>query len=307
VPHPRSRGRDVFGLLLLDKPSGCSSNQALQKVRRLYQANKAGHAGSLDPLATGMLPIFFGPATRLCAQLLDARKEYRVAGVLGRATTTGDAEGDVTVDRSAEPPPSLAEIDRALARFRGEISQVPPMYSALKRDGVPLYRLARRGLEVERPARRVVIEALTLEDYRWPEIRLVVRCSKGTYIRTLIEDIAAAVGTVAHVGALRRLAVMPFEGRAMSTLDELERLAAGQEGPAALDRLLLPADVALPGWPAVVLDAEMAAQFVRGQQVPAPAGAAPGSVRVYAEPQEFIGIGTLGAGGMLAPDRVFRR
>jgi tRNA pseudouridine55 synthase len=307
VPHPRSRGRDVFGLLLLDKPAGWSSNQALQKVRRLYQANKAGHAGSLDPLATGMLPIFFGPATRLCALLLEARKEYRVAGVLGRATTTGDAEGEVTVDRSAEPPPSRAEIDRALAGFRGEISQVPPMYSALKRDGVPLYRLARRGLHVERPARRVVIEALTLEDYRWPEIRLVVRCSKGTYIRTLIEDIAAAVGTVAHVGALRRLAVMPFEGRAMSTLDEIEGLAAGQEGLAALDRLLLPADVALPGWPAVVLDAQAAARFVHGQQVPAPGGAAPGSVRVYAERQEFIGIGTLGAGGMLAPDRVFWR
>ncbi len=137
-------------MLLLDKPTGCSSNQALQKVRRLYRANKAGHAGSLDPLATGMLPIFFGAATRLCGHLLDARKEYRVTAVLGRGTTTGDAEGEVTSDRSAEAPPSLAEIDAALARFRGESTQVPPMYSALKRGGVPLYRLARQGLDVER-------------------------------------------------------------------------------------------------------------------------------------------------------------
>jgi tRNA pseudouridine55 synthase len=306
VPHARPRGRDVFGLLLLDKPIGCSSNQALQKVRRLYRANKAGHGGSLDPLATGMLPIFFGAATRLCARLLDARKEYRVTAILGTATTTGDAEGETTVDRSAEPGPSLTEVERALAGFRGEILQVPPMHSALKRGGVPLYRLARQGLDVERAARRVVIEGLTLEDYRWPELELVVCCSKGTYIRTLVEDIAVAAGTVAHVGALRRLAVMPFEGRVMHSLEELERLAAG-DGLAALDALLLPADLAVPEWQAVVLTADVASQFAHGQQVQGLAGVVPGPARVYAESDEFIGIGTVDAGGALAPERVFRR
>jgi tRNA pseudouridine55 synthase len=305
VPHSRPGDRDVFGLLLLDKPMGCSSNQALQRVRRLYRAHKAGHAGSLDPLATGMLPIFFGGATRLCAQLLDARKEYRVTALLGRGTTTGDAEGEVTVDRSSEPGPGLAEIEAALARFRGDISQVPPMYSALKRSGVPLYRLARRGVDVERAPRRVVIEALTLVDYSWPELTLTVRCSKGTYIRTLVEDIAAAAGTVAHVGALRRLTVVPFAGQPMRTLGELERLAT-DEGLVELDALLLPPDLALPDWPAVVLAADVAAQFAHGQQVHLPAGAAPGSVRVYAESDEFIGIGSV-SDGALAPERVFRR
>jgi tRNA pseudouridine55 synthase len=286
---------------------GWSSNRALQWVKRLYRANKAGHGGSLDPLATGMLPIFFGAATRLCAYLLEAEKAYRVTAILGTATTTGDAEGEVTLDRADGRRPEPTEIEPVLARFRGEIMQVPPMYSALKRGGVPLYRLARQGVQVERAARRVTIETLTLEGYEWPELRLLVGCSKGTYIRTLVEDIAAALGTAGHVGSLRRLGVAPFGDRGMHSVEELEGAAAGDAGLATLNGLLLPADLALPGWPVVTLSPALAARFAQGQSVPLSPSAAPGSTRVYAEPDAFIGIGTVGLDGALAPDRVFPR
>jgi tRNA pseudouridine55 synthase len=307
MPQARPRGRDVFGLLLLDKPMGWSSNRALQWVKRLYRAAKAGHGGSLDPLATGMLPIFFGGATRLCGYLLEAPKQYRVTAMLGTATTTGDADGELTVDRSSAHRPVGSELEPALARFRGAILQVPPMYSALKRDGVPLYRLARQGVEVERAPRQVTIDVLTVEGYEWPELRLTVHCSKGTYIRTLVEDIAAALGTVGHVGALRRLGVAPFVGRAMHTVEDLEGLAACDAGLSALDAELLPADQALPDWPAVTLDATLAARFCQGQRVPFGPCPATGAARVYAEHGAFIGIGTIAADGRLAPDRVFPR
>jgi tRNA pseudouridine55 synthase len=306
VPSARARGRDVFGLLLLDKPAGVSSNHALQRAKRLYQASRAGHTGSLDPLATGMLPILFGSGTRLCGYLLDSRKEYAATGFLGIATTTGDAEGEVTVDRSGEPAPSPDAVADVLRRFVGEISQVPPMYSALKRDGVPLYRLARRGVDVERAPRRVVIDTLVLEEYRWPHLVLTVRCSKGTYIRTLVEDIAAALGTVGHVVALRRLAVLPFAGYPMHALDSLQATAdAG--GLDALDALLLPPDLALPDWPAVELDAAAATRLGQGQAVPAEPVWPLGAVRVYAKPRRFIALGTVTAEGRLEPERVFRR
>jgi tRNA pseudouridine55 synthase len=306
VPSARARGRDVFGLLLLDKPAGVSSNHALQRIKRLYQASRAGHTGSLDPLATGMLPILFGSGTRLSGYLLDSHKEYRATATFGVATATGDADGKVTVDRSADPPPPVDAVTAALAQFHGEISQVPPMYSALKRGGVPLYRLARRGVDVERAPRRVVIDALALEQYRWPQLVLTVRCSKGTYIRTLVEDIAAALGTVAHVASLRRLSVGPFEGATMHTLDGLETTARCG-GLEMLDALLLPPDRALPGWPAVEVDAVTAARLVQGQPVAAAPAWPPGSVRVYAEPHRFIAIARVTAEGQLAPERVFRR
>jgi tRNA pseudouridine55 synthase len=286
---------------------GWSSNRALQWVKRLYRATKAGHGGSLDPLATGMLPIFFGAATRLCAYLLEAPKRYRVTAILGTSTTTGDAEGEITSDLSSGHRPETSQIEAVLARFRGGIVQVPPMYSALKRGGVPLYRLARQGVEVERAPRQVTIDALLLEAYEWPELRLVVHCSKGTYIRTLVEDIAVALGTVGHVGVLRRLGVAPFVGHTMHTLEELESIPKDDTGLAALDRLLLPADLALPDWPAVTLDAGLAARFTQGQSVPLGPSPTPGSTRVYAEPGAFIGIGTVGTDGRLAPDRVFPR
>ncbi len=295
----------MFGLLLLDKPLGLSSNRALQRVKRLFAAEKAGHAGSLDPLATGMLPIFFGAATRLAAFMLEARKTYRVTARLGSSTTTGDAEGETSEDRSSESAPAPAAVLAAVGRFLGEIDQVPPMYSALKRDGVPLYRLARSGVEVERSPRRVQIEELTVERYAWPELELYVRCSKGTYVRTLVEDIARAAGTVGHVAALRRLTVSPFAEHGMRTLAELEAVAAA--GTAALDRLLLPAEAALDGWPSAYLEPEAAAKLAHGQAVPADPALPCGQVKVYGDAGRLIAIGLVTAEHRLAPTRVFIR
>jgi tRNA pseudouridine55 synthase len=295
----------VFGLLLLDKPLDVSSNRALQRVKRLFNAAKAGHAGSLDPLATGMLPIFFGAATRLAAYMLEARKTYRVTAMLGKATTTGDAEGATIEDRSHEPPPDKARIGAAAGGFVGEIEQVPPMYSALKRDGVPLYRLARSGVEVERAPRRVIVEELVIERYEWPVLVFHVRCSKGTYVRTLVEDVAQAAGTVGHVAALRRLSVDPFDESSMQTFDALE--AAAPAGFEALDRLLRPAETALVGWPSVRLPAVDAARLAQGQAVPADPALAAGRVTIYSPSGQFIAIGVVTDDRRLMPHRVFIR
>lgn len=302
APRPT---RDLFGLLLLDKPLGMSSNRALQRAKRLFGAAKAGHTGSLDPLATGMLPILFGAATRLANYMLEARKVYAVTATLGTATTTGDTEGAVTEDRSHEAPPDEATVAAAVARFIGESEQIPPMYSALKRDGVPLYRLARAGLEVERAPRRVLIEELTVERYVWPSLTLTVRCSKGTYVRTLVEDIARAAGTVGHVATLRRLSVDPFDAQPMRTFEELEAAAAG--GSEALDGLLLPADLALADWPSARLAPEDVARLAHGQAVAVDALAPQGPTLVYGESGQFIALGVVGADGRLAPTRVFLR
>lgn len=299
----RSASGEWFGLLLLDKPEGLSSNRALQRAKRLFGATKAGHGGSLDPLATGMLPVFFGPATRLAGYMLDARKTYRVTAKLGQATTTGDAEGEVTQDLSHEPKPEPTRIAAALDALTGEIEQIPPMFSALKRKGVPLYRLARSGVVVERAPRRVTIERLTLERYEWPALTLTVRCSKGTYVRTLVEDLAYAAGTVAHVAALRRLEIEPFAEGAMRSFAALE--AAAGEGQAALERCLLAPDAALPSWPAVQLAAPEAMRLAQGQAVAAP-NAAAGPSKVYDVDGRFIAIGTV-SDGWLRPDRVFHR
>jgi tRNA pseudouridine55 synthase len=295
----------VFGLLLLDKPAGISSNRALQRVKHLFSAAKAGHTGSLDPLATGMLPIFFGAATRLAGYMLEARKTYRVTATLGVATATGDAEGATTEDRSQDPPPDAAVIAAAASRFVGESEQVPPMYSALKREGVPLYRLARSGIEVERAPRRVVIEELVLDRYQWPLLDFHVRCSKGTYVRTLVEDLAKAAGTVGHVASLRRVAVEPFDMQGIQTFEALEAAAVG--GFEALDRLLLPADAALPSWPAAQLEAADVARLARGQAVTAAPGWPSGPIRVYAPSGQFIAIGAVTDDRRLAPTRVFIR
>lgn len=305
VTDARLPAREVFGLLLLDKPSGLSSNRALQRAKRLYRAAKAGHAGSLDPLATGMLPIFFGAATRLAAFMLEARKTYRVTAKLGIATSTGDAEGEPIATRADEAPPEPAVVAAAVRRFVGEIDQVPPMYSALKRGGVPLYRLARSGVEVERAPRRVRIEELTLERYQWPELTLRVHCSKGTYVRTLVEDIAAAAGTIGHVAALRRLSVSPFPEAQMRTLAEIET-AAGQ-GFESLDRLLLPPDAALEGWPTARVGPAEVSKLAQGQAVPADPELPCGHVKVYADSGGLVAIGVVTAERQLSPKRVFLR
>lgn len=298
----RKPARDVHGILPLDKPQGLTSNRALQRVKHLFGARKAGHTGSLDPLATGMLPICFGAATKISGLLLDAEKTYRVVGRLGVATDTGDADGTV-VERHEREPVAATDVTAAAARFLGEIEQVPPMYSALKHGGRRLYELARQGVTVERAARRVRITELTVTRYEWPELELTVTCSKGTYIRSLVIDLAAALGTVGHVTALRRLAVGPFEEADLLSLESLEALAA--EGEEALDRVLLPIDHALHGWPSVELETEAGARFLHGQAVPAEASWPPGAVRVYAG-GELLGLGEIGANRALAPKRMLR-
>jgi tRNA pseudouridine55 synthase len=298
----RHRGRNVAGILLLDKPAGITSNAALQRVKRLYDAAKAGHTGSLDPLATGMLPICLGAATKVSAYLLDARKTYRVAARLGEATDTGDADGRLTA-RKAVPPLDAPGFDAVLARFRGRIRQTPPMYSALKHEGRRLYELARRGIDVERKPREVTIEALTLERLDPPDCTLLVTCSKGTYIRVLVEDIAVQAGTLGHVTALRRLSVEPFDAVPMVTFEQLEVLAAA--GLERLDGALLPLDEALAAWPRVDLTADAALVLRHGQAVAAEAAWPLGRVRIYEGGGRFVGLGEVLAHGELVPRRVF--
>jgi tRNA pseudouridine55 synthase len=252
-----------------------------------------------------MLPICFGAATRLSGYLLDSHKVYRVTAILGIATATGDAEGQV-IKQVEGPVPELGQVIAALQRFQGPIQQVPPMYSALKRGGVPLYRLARSGIEVPREPRSVVIAAIDLEGYQWPQLRFMVRCSKGTYVRTLVEDVAAVLGTVGHVGELRRLAVEPFQEKEMTTLEALQSLA-DDGGSAALDRVLLPADRALDGWATVRVASDAAARLAHGQAVSADAAWPTGPVKVYVEPNEFLAVAEVTADRWLVPRRVFLR
>lgn len=295
--------RAVNGVLVLDKPRGMSSNQALQKVRWLLNAEKAGHTGSLDPLATGVLPLCFGEATKFSQYLLDADKAYETVAHLGVTTTTGDAEGevveqrDVTVGREA--------IEAVLPRFRGDIEQVPPMYSALKKDGQPLYKLARAGEVVEREARSVTIARLDLLAFESPCATLAVSCSKGTYVRTLVEDIGRELGCGGHVAALRRTQAGPFQLSQSVTLEELEKVHA-EGGNEALDRFLLPVDAGLEHWPLLQLSEHSAYYWLHGQPVRAPELPKFGMLRVQDHEGRFIGIGEVTDDGRLAPRRLIR-
>ncbi len=287
----------LCGVLLLDKPVGLSSNAALQRVRRLLSGVKAGHTGSLDPLASGMLPICLGEATKLAGEVLAGDKAYSCRVLLGTRTATGDAEGEV-VERQPVPPLDRARIEAVLAARLGESLQVPPMYSALKRQGEPLYRLARRGESVERAARAIRIHALELvaQGPDWLDLKVV--CSKGTYVRVLGEDIAAALGTCGHLGALRRDYVEPFRDRPMLTLEQL----AGRAGETDW---LLPPDAAVPQYPAVALDAGAAAALRHGRAVAGAAAGAPGTVRLHDERGQFMGLGERDATGRLRVRRLF--
>jgi tRNA pseudouridine55 synthase len=292
----------VHGILLLDKPLGLSSSSAVQRVRRAFGRIKAGHTGSLDPLATGMLPICLGEATKVAGYLLEGDKEYEFTARFGARRTTGDLEGEI-VEECPVPADLAAVLTAALPAFHGPISQVPPMYSALKRDGQPLYKLARQGIEVEREARSVVIHALQLHSVSGDEAKFSVRCSKGTYVRTLAEDLARAVGSCAHLTALRRTTVAPFPGTGMVTLEALEAA-----GPGSVT--LLAPDAALAHLPAVELDAERTARLRMGQTVGCPGTSPePGLVRVYAPDGQFLGIGQVGvsdaARPILKPVRLF--
>ena len=298
----RRRGRDLHGILLIDKPTGLTSNAVLQQLKWLFKAAKAGHTGSLDPLATGMLPICFGAGTKISSFLLDAHKRYRVTGRLGIATDSGDADGTIV----AESPPIELQpevVREVLAGFEGEIEQIPPMHSALKHKGRRLYELAREGTEVEREARRVRIFSIEPRHCEWPELGFDVTCSKGTYVRTLVEDVAKELGTLGHVIQLRRLSVEPFEEREMVTLEALE--ASAGEGLAALDRWLLPVDRALAGWPRVVVDRAFCEALTHGQAVPAEADWPRAWVRVYSPDNIFLGIGEVRGHGQLVPRRIF--
>lgn len=296
----RQKGRAVNGILLLDKPLGLSSNRALQRVKRLYDARKAGHTGSLDPLADGMLPICLGDATKLSAFLLDADKHYWFRAKLGVTTATGDTEGEVIEERDAGAV-TRADIEAVLPRFSGRIEQLPPMYSALKHQGKRLYELARDGIEVERQPREVTIHDLELLAFDRPEFELRVHCSKGTYVRTLAEDIGEALGCGAHVTALRRSGVGPYTELPMVTMEALENRA--EQGTQALDELLLPIDTALGGWPEVQVGADSAFYLRQGQAVVVPKAPTEGWVRIY-HADRFLAVGQVQDDGRIAPKRL---
>ena len=293
--------RNVSGIILLDKPRGFSSNAALQKVRWLLNAEKAGHTGSLDPLATGVLPLCFGEATKFSQYLLDADKGYETLAQLGVTTTTGDAEGEVLERR--EVTVGRSDVEALLPRFRGEISQIPPMYSALKKDGQPLYKLARAGEVVEREARSVTIARLDLLALDDAQMRLSVACSKGTYIRTLVEDLGQLLGCGAHVAELRRTQAGPFSLAQTVTLDELEK-AHAEGSSEALDRFLLPADSGLEHWPLLQFSEHSSYYWLHGQPVRAPEAPKFGMVRVQDHTGRFIGIGEVSEDGRIAPKRL---
>lgn len=291
-------------VLLLDKPLGLGSNAALQRVRWLLGKPRAGHTGTLDPLATGMLPICLGEATKFAGYLLSERKCYRATVLLGVATASGDADGEVVAER-AVPPLRAADITAAMAAFSGRIRQRPPIYSALKRDGVPLYRLARAGVEVEVPEREVLIHRFELLAFDATALEIEVECGSGTYIRSLGPDLALALGTVGHLSALRRLWVAPFAGRPMASLEQIEQLSrdgwpvgAGDAPP-----WLLPIDQALANLPELLIDSAARRALGFGQAV---AGFAPADLplRLYEPEHGFLGLGRVGADGMLRVQRL---
>ncbi|WNL39332.1 tRNA pseudouridine(55) synthase TruB [Halomonas sp. PAMB 3232] len=296
----RRKGLPVNGVMLLDKPKGLSSNHALQRVRRLFEAQKAGHTGTLDPMATGLLPICLGEATKFSAHLLEADKMYRTRVELGVMTDTGDAEGEV-LERRDVPALTEHDIEAAIARFRGEIDQVPPMYSALKHQGRKLYELAREGKEVERKARRVCIHEARLIGFDGAAFELEVSCSKGTYIRTLAEDIGAALGCGAHISALRRLRTGPFDSEAMWTLEEIEALADQPTREAKL----MPVDVLVDHLPALTVDDTGHQRLSHGQPAALDATALglENLARLY-HADAFIGLGVVKGPQEVAPKRL---
>lgn len=289
--------RPISGVLLLDKPYGISSNGALQQAKRLYQAAKAGHTGNLDPIATGLLPICFGEATKFSQFLLDAGKTYRAVFKLGKTTTTGDSEGEVTSSNIVDL--SLGQVEQALQQFIGPILQVPPMHSALKFQGKALYTYARAGIEIERAARPVTIYSLTLDHFAGDELSVTVACSKGTYIRVLAEDLGRVLGCGAFMQALRRTRIGGFDIGQTVTLEQLDGLDLD-----ARDARLLPPDCLLDGMPKITLDRESAHYFRQGQAIWMPKQVHDGVVVLYDEGQRLVGIGEIADDGKIAPKRL---
>jgi len=305
----RQKGRNVTGILLLDKPTGMTSNKVLQEVKQLFHARKAGHTGSLDPLATGMLPICFGDATKVSGFLLDADKRYTVTCKLGIKTTTADSEGDI-LEQRAIPELDRDGLEAVLEPFRGDIEQIPPMHSALKHNGERLYTLARQGIEVERKARSVTIFELSLLSQSEDELELEVHCTKGTYVRTLVEDIGESIGCGAHVIQLRRSSVGAYQDpNEMITLDVLREMEQADReargGYVEMDKLLNSVESALGAWPDVQLTEDAAYYLQQGQPVLVKQSPTEGLVRLFNPQSQFIGVGEIQEDGMVAPRRLF--
>ncbi|ARB76336.1 TPA: tRNA pseudouridine(55) synthase TruB [Pasteurella multocida] len=302
MAKPRKRGRDIDGVFLLDKPQGMSSNDIMQKVKRVFQANKAGHTGALDPLATGMLPICLGEATKFSQFLLDADKRYQVTAKLGERTDTSDAEGQVVETRDVQV--DVQDILAALPHFRGDLMQVPTMFSALKHQGKPLYEYARAGITVEREARPITIFDLQFIAYDAPYLTLEVHCSKGTYIRTLVDDLGEYLGCGAHVTVLRRTAVANYPVEAMMDWDTLQVLAA-QQDLALLDQHLLPTDSAVSALPALHLNQEQSKAISFGQRVKFDNPTQlTGQVRLFSDTQQFLGVALVDEHNVIRPQRL---
>ena len=302
MSKPRKRGRDIHGVFLLDKPQGMSSNDIMQKVKRIFQANKAGHTGALDPLATGMLPICLGEATKFSQFLLDADKRYLVTAKLGERTDTSDAEGQVVETREVKV--KTPEILTALEQFRGNILQMPTMFSALKHNGKPLYEYARQGITVEREARPITIFELNFIEYNAPYLTLEVHCSKGTYIRTLVDDLGEALGCGAHVTMLRRTAVADYPTEKMLDWNALQALAEPQD-LSLLDTLLLPMDTAVAKLPALTLNETQTQGIGFGQRIKFDnPNRLQGQVRLFSHENRFLGVAVIDENNVIRPQRL---
>ncbi|MEM7540893.1 MAG: tRNA pseudouridine(55) synthase TruB [Pseudomonadota bacterium] len=299
----RRKGRSVSGVLLLHKPRGLSSNRSLQRAKRLFDANKAGHTGNLDREAEGLLPVCFGEATKFCQYLLDADKSYEATVRLGIETATGDVEGEVLAQHDI-PGFDEADLQALIEKFTGEIEQVPPMYSALKVDGQPLHRLARKGIEVERQPRRICIYDLAIARIGRDQLGMRVRCSKGTYIRTLAMDIGRNLGCGAHLSSLKRTASGPFGLDAATSLAELEALEGIATG--AADGLLLAPDSILEAMPQAIVGSDEARALANGQSVAAADPVGAGLLRLYDSRRRFLGVGELDDGDRIVPRRLMQ-
>jgi len=308
----RRKGRPIDGVILVDKPTGISSNDTLQKVKRIFFAQKAGHTGALDPLATGMLPICFGEATKFSQFLLDSDKRYRVIAKLGERTNTSDSDGEVVETRPVKV--DRGQLERCIAKFRGETDQIPSMYSALKYQGKPLYEYAREGIEVPRESRKITVYSIELLRFEGVEVEMEVHCSKGTYIRTIVDDLGEMLGCGAHVTYLRRTGVSNYPYEQMVTLEQLEALLeqAREQDIAPrelLDPLLMPMDSAVQDLPEVNMIPDLADMILHGQPVQVFGAPAEGVVRMTSgEEKTFIGVGEIDDDGKVAPKRlvVFR-
>lgn len=296
------KGRNITGIIVIDKPTGRSSNHVLQQVKRLFDAKKAGHTGNLDPLATGVLPICLGEATKISSYLLDSDKSYRVRCQLGVMTDSGDADGQ-EISQHQLPNVTQQEFEQTLQSFIGQQQQVPPMFSALKHQGQPLYKLARQGVEVERKPRTVIIYDIQLIELNTDSFTLDVRCSKGTYIRTLVEDISHELGSGGHVTLLRRTEAAGYNLENAITIEQLEKIAS--EGLDELDKLLMNSGDALNGWPEFTINEDMLVSLRHGQTIRVDDVYSQPLVKLISEDGFFLGIGEMSEQGVIAPKRVF--